>query len=290
MSELAELERQIQSIQQTRQITNAMYLTSSSKMRKAMKLYEDNKSYMTGIYPVLKMLMENEACKNLPVFNEQTERRYGYIVITSDQGLAGSYNTEVLSLAERAMKEKKPALLYSIGNVGDEYFRQKNYEVNRDLKEQFKQITKRGARFAAQTIFDDIAENHITDFYLVYTKMESAFRHEPVIRRLLPVIVEDYEDQSPFLDPQEAENLPSISAVLSHTLDIYLMGRIYHAVVQSYAAEHSVRMRAMESATRNADDMLFLLRKKANQARQEKITQEITEIASGSISIGGGDV
>ena len=287
MSELAELERHIQSIQQTRQITNAMYLTSSSKMRKALKLYEDNKAYMTGIYPVLKLLMQHPACKDLPVFHRQQERKYGYIVITSDQGLAGSYNAEVLALAEEAMRDRKPSLLYVVGNVGDQYFRQKRYNVNPEFKERFRQISKRGARYAAQTLFDEIEDRSITDFYLVYTRMESVFQHKPVVRRLLPLIAEDYEDQRPLLIPEEAELLPSPESVLSHTLNIYLMGRIYHAVVQSYAAEHSVRMRAMESATRNADEMLFLLRKKANQARQEKITQEITEIASGSMAIGG---
>lgn len=278
---MKDIKRRIRSVESTMQITKAMELVASSKLRRAKERLEQARPYFYALQEtVARILRENRFSS---VYTDRrTVKKSLFLVIAGDRGLAGGYNSGVLKLAVTEMEGKNAAVI-TIGKKAQEYFGKRDYEVLAD----YPGIAEHLDIADTHPITDDLLARYrageIDEICLCYTAFVSPMTQEPRMVRLLPV---DPAQAGPGEKRAMAECDPSPEAVLSAIIPEYLGGVLYGAVVESYASEQSARRMAMESASDNAGEMIENLNLSYNRARQAAITQEITEIVAGSGAVG----
>ena len=281
------LKERIESIQDTMKITNAMYLISSSKLRKARKNYQAVSPYFERMQMtmtrVLPHLPEEPVHPFFHTRNPESPRR-AYLVLTADKGMAGSFNQNVLKL----LLEKADAndRFYVIGQVGYRALR-KDPRLVKEFQYGATAPSLQRARDITVDAIDDFKSGKLDEIYLIYTKIQNALTSEPVMERLLPLDREHLQPAPKGLgDPRgEVELVPDAWTVFEQTAPIYMHGMSFGAMTESFCAEQSARMTAMDSATKSANDMIRDLQLEYNRTRQGSITQEITEIIGGASAV-----
>ena len=291
MANIKEIRDRIESVKQTRKITNAMYLISSTKLRKAKKMLTDTEPFFYASRDMIATVV-----KNLPpgvenVFLEtrhdipEKDKKRGYIIITDDKGMVGSYNHNVLRAAEESIASFPGKWkLFVIGEIGKHHFTSLNIDVEEFFSFTPQNPTLHRARKIAAEILDYYYEHKIDEFYIIYTTMKG-MTSEARIEKILPLdIVDELRKEVSEHDGLYEEFLmdPSPSAVLDNIVPNYITGFIYGALVESFCSAHNARMMAMDSANKNADKMIGTLTRNYNSLRQALITQEITEVVSGA--------
>ena len=281
------LKERIESIQDTMKITNAMYLISSSKLRKARKNYQAVSPYFERMQMtmtrVLPHLPEEPVHPFFHTRNPESPRR-AYLVLTADKGMAGSFNQNVLKLLlEKADRNDR---FYVIGQVGYRALR-KDPRLVQEFQYGATAPSLQRARDITVDAIDDFKSGKLDEIYLIYTKIQNALTSEPVMVRLLPLDREHLQPAPKGLgDPKgDVEMFPSAWTVFEQIAPIYMHGMIFGAMTESFCAEQSARMTAMDSATKNANDMIRELQLEYNRTRQGSITQEITEIIGGAAAV-----
>ena len=281
------LKERIESIQDTMKITNAMYLISSSKLRKARKNYQAVSPYFERMQMtmtrVLPHLPEEPVHPFFHTRNPESPRR-AYLVLTADKGMAGSFNQNVLKLLlEKADRNDR---FYVIGQVGYRALR-KDPRLVQEFQYGATAPSLQRARDITVDAIDDFKSGKLDEIYLIYTKIQNALTSEPVMVRLLPLDREHLQPTPKGLgDPRgEVELVPDAWTVFEQTAPIYMHGMIFGAMTESFCAEQSARMTAMDSATKSANDMIRDLQLEYNRTRQGSITQEITEIIGGASAV-----
>ena len=288
MANMKEIYTRIKSVQDIMKITNAMYLISSSKLKKARKKLLDTEPYFNKlqdtIYDILMRAphVEHEFFKRREEIPEE-DRKIGYLVITADKGLAGSYNHKVIKCAEEEMAKSNHNFLFAVGQVGRQYFVHKGVVVDAEFMYTAQNPSLYRAEMITQTMIYLYMNRELDDICIIYSKMVSSLKSEVVCQRLLPLKREWVERRR--INAQYAQFEPSPETVMEHLVPDYLKGLIYGALVESYSSEQNARMIAMQAATESAKDMLKKLNLAYNRARQSTITQEITEIVSGAKSV-----
>ena len=282
------LKERIESIQDTMKITNAMYLISSSKLRKARKNYQAVSPYFERMQMtmtrVLPHLPEEPVHPFFHTRNPESPRR-AYLVLTADKGMAGAFNQNILRFLKEHADENDR--FYVIGQVGYRALYHKDPRLVEEFRYSATAPTLQRARDITMDAIDDFKSGKLDEIYLVYTRIENALTSEPTMVRLLPL---DREHLQPapkgFGDPSgEVELFPDAWTVFEQTAPIYMHGMIFGAMTESYCAEQSARMTAMDSATKSANDMIRDLQLEYNRTRQGSITQEITEIIGGAAAV-----
>ncbi len=296
MPGIHEIRERIKSISDIRKITNAMYLISSSKLKKARKDLDATEPYFNRLLETMSSILAHapKQAKETVFFDERThippeKRKRAILIITADKGMCGSYNHNVLQKAEELMAEGGETYLSIMGQVGRMHFRRKDTpDDHMQIDEDFFYTSQNPAMFRARRIAETFMERfykgEIDDLYVVYTKMTSSIEFEPQVQQLLPLDVSHFvrkNEESRF--PQEAQFYPTLEAVMRHLLPNFMKGLIYGAMVESFCSEQQARMSAMDAATTSASDMLAELSLQYNRARQAAITQEISEVCSGSM-------
>ena len=288
MASLSEIQERINSIKDTMKITNAMYMISSNKMRKAREQLANTEPYFKKLDEIISGVLSHSPQIVHDVFGRhddfkaQEQRRRGFLVITADKGLAGSYNHNVLKLAKAAIREpRKTYELYVVGHVGENHFRTRHYNINETFHYTAQNPTLGRARHIANTLIEQYVENRLDEILIIYTRMISASEMEPVMTRILPLSREDYynDDGAHYAD---IPMFPSPEAVLDSVAPTCVVGYIYSALVEAYCCEQNARVTAMQAATDAGKEMLHDLSIQYNRVRQAKITQEITEVAAGA--------
>lgn len=288
MANAKEIQDRMKSINDTLKITNAMYMISSSKLKKSKKMLSDTEPYFFTLQSEMSRIL-----RHLPDIediyfktNEEKkpeERMVGYIVITADKGLAGSYNHKVLKLAEEHLKAHKNNKLFVLGELGRHYFEQRGIEIDKQFHYTVQNPTLNRARNIAEELLELYRKEELDEVYIIYTSMVNAIQEETQIRQLLPLKKASFNVKLPADIPMEELALkPSPEAVMDRIVPDYVVGFIYGALVESYSCEQNARMMAMEAATKSAKDMLHELDILYNRARQAAITQEITEVIAGA--------
>ena len=289
MANTKEIQDRIKSINDTLKITNAMYMISSSKLKKAKKMLADTEPYFFTLQSEMSRIL-----RHLPDMEDiyfksnedkpMEERKVGYIVITADKGLAGSYNHNVLKLAEEHLLSHPNHELFVLGELGRHYFEQRGIEIEKQFHYTVQNPTLNRARNIAEEIIEMYQEEKLDEVYIIYTTMVNAVQEETQILQLLPLKKADFKvGQIPADIYQEEIVLsPSADVLLDTMIPNYLTGVIYGCLVEAYASENSARMTAMQSSTDSAKAMLKDLSIQYNRARQAAITQEITEVISGA--------
>jgi len=288
MPNTKEIKNRIGSVQNTQKITNAMYLISSTKMRKAKEELERTRPYFEMQEYEIRRIFQTEIDITSHYFYPKTGRKpaetYAYLVITADKGLAGAYNHNVIKLAEEEMAKHKHIKLYVVGEYGRRYFKKKDYAMEQTFLYTAQNPSFSRAREISSILLEEYDNRGIDEIRVIYSDMESEFLTTVKMMRLLPF------DRKEFWTKQSEKNekdihyefSPSVNEVLNHVIPGYLAGCIFGALVDSFSAEQNARMTAMNSANKNAEALLDELRIEYNRVRQAAITQEITEVAAGA--------
>lgn len=294
MANTREIQNRMKSIQDTMKITNAMYMISSNKLRKARKNLEETESYFYTLQSMIARILRHLPQTDIKEYNQYFDHReqkdlkdrvHGLIVITADKGLAGSYNHNVLKMAQDQMDWGGSFKLFVVGELGRQYFAARGIPVAEQFQYTAQNPTLHRARIISETILEQFRAGELDDVHLIYTVMKNGVTTETQMLHLLPLAAEDYmpeEMQHAGLGKEELVMKPSPQAVLDNIVPDSVMGYIYGALVESFCSEQNARMMAMEAANKNAAAMIHELSIQYNRVRQAIITQEITEVIAGA--------
>ncbi len=288
MANTKEIKNRIGSVRNTQKITNAMYLISSTKMRKAKEELDRTRPYFELQEHEIRRIFQTEIDITSRYFYPKTGRKpaetYAYLIITADKGLAGAYNQNVIKLAEEEMAKHKKTKLYVVGEYGRRYFTRRKYELEQSFLYTAQNPSFSRAREISSILLEKYDNKEIDEIRIIYSDMESEFSTVVKMMRLLPF------DRREFWTKQEEKNekdvhydfYPNVNEVINRVIPGYVAGCIYGALVDSFSAEQNARMTAMDSANKNAEELLADLQVQYNRVRQAAITQEITEVAAGA--------
>ncbi|MCI5948027.1 MAG: ATP synthase F1 subunit gamma [Oscillospiraceae bacterium] len=283
MNNTNEIKQRLKAVSETRQITNAMYLLSSSRMKKAMQNIDFNLFYMKRLRATIKDILSKAKRNNIhdKFIDDNGSGSAVFVVITSDKGLCGGYNSAVIHEALSKMKDYDEPLVISLGLMGDRLLKNAGITPEFSWYGASQHPTLNLAEQVANKLIELYLTNDYHEVYIVYTEFVNSSVQTPKCVRLLPLLRRDYTDVSYEYNYQaQAIYEPSIEKVFEHLVYQYITGFMYDVFMQSSASENIARMTAMQNATRNADEMTAALSAQLNAARQLQITNEITEIAA----------
>ena len=285
---MRDIKRRRISVQSTQQITKAMKLVSTVKLQKARNHAEESKPYFDGMYATMTSLLAKAGNINHPYLKSDDTKKKAVVVVTSNRGLAGGYNSNVVKMVtETEAFTKDNVRIYAIGGKGLELMKHKGYEIVADYSEVIEEPSYDDARSITKRLLTDFENGEIGEIYLVYTFFKNTVSHIPKLIKVLPAeMTEDTgaEDAKAQLTPMNFE--PEAEEAISLLVPKYISSILYGAFVEAVASENGARMQAMDSATSNAEEMIDDLELKYNRARQGAITQELTEIIAGAEAIG----
>jgi F-type H+-transporting ATPase subunit gamma len=280
---LKALRRRIASIRSTQQITRAMKMVAAARLRRAQERIIEARPYADKMREVLQSLSLRAAPEAHPLLVRREMKRVELLAITTDRGLCGSFNQNVLRRVERFIRENRSTYteisLTIMGRKGLDYFRRRHASLIRDYVDQFRAIDYQVAATIGKDLVEDYTNEAVDGVFLVYNEFHSPLVQRVVLRDLLPI--EPLEVESDYY-PVEYIYEPSAEAILSELLPRYVEVQIYRALLESVAGEHGARMTAMDAATDNAQEMIEKLTLMYNKARQSAITKEMLEIVGGA--------
>jgi len=297
MSNLRDVRLRMRAIEQTLQVTKAMNLISTAKLRKGRKMLADTVPYFSRIQKAMFDILSSEKNINSEFFKKRDGASKppstAIIVITSDKGLAGGYNANIYRhVDELCKKVQNPVLILIGGNVGYRYFCHSPYVILENFSFHPQIPTVEHAGEVSEYVVSQLLWGIFDSVHIVYTNMFSMVKLLPVDHQIIPLVKEKIQDDIFEIGGVKRvdlkfEFLPSIEAVFDTLVPQYIKGVIYGAMVEAYASEQSARMKAMDEASKSAEDMLASLRISYNRARQAGITQEMAEITGGSTALAG---
>ena len=294
MPSTKEIKNRIKSVGDTQKITNAMYLISSTKMRRARREAEETRPYFALLRKEIRRMFAIEdnitsRYYDSGIDESVTGGRNGILVITGDKGLAGAYNQNVLKETLALMNKSDEYRLYIVGDFGWRFFRTRGTQVCEDFTHSMNQPSLAMARDITRELLDDFDEGLFDRLYVCYTEFSGGMSAgNAMYDRLIPFDKDDFVPEGEESDKNAStvfEYEPDVKTVLERIIQSYLVGYVYSALVNSYSSEQSARMMAMDSANDNASELLDQLKLEFNHLRQNAITQEITEISSGARSL-----
>lgn len=287
MASMRDIKRRKSSIQSTQQITKAMKLVSTVKLQRARASAERSQAYFKSMYDTVNNILSRVGHVEHKYLKPAESHKKAVIVITSNRGLAGGYNTNVTKLITRNEDfTKDNTLIYAVGNKGREILQRNGYEIKEVLPEIIEEPTYADAMLLAGRLLQSFEEGEIGEIYLAYTSFKNTVSHIPTLLKLLPVQY-DAEEEIEVSDQQALMNFePEDVEALDMIIPKYVASLIYGGMVDAVASENGARMQAMDNATSNAEEMISDLALKYNRARQSSITQELTEIIAGAEALG----
>lgn len=279
---MKDVKRRIKSVESTRQITKAMELVASSKLRRAKDRAEASQPFFNTLYETMCDISNDRTLKSF--FTAKQFRRTNLlVVIAGDRGLAGGFNHNVLKLAKARAAELEASgnkvKIMAIGKKSLEFFEKRGYNIVKSYSQIFDNVPSEILDEISSFIISQMKMNEIGSVELIYTTFVSTLAQEPLHVKVLPIDTLTNQAGAKSLTIYE----PSAESVFESLIPLYLKGIFHGAIVDSYASELAARRNAMESASDNADDMIDRLSLLYNRARQAQITQELTEIVSGSM-------
>jgi F-type H+-transporting ATPase subunit gamma len=289
--QIRQLRRRIRSVKSTQKITRAMEMIAASLISKAQRRVNEARPYAEQIHEVIKGLaVSNEVADHPLLAPHETVTTVGIVVITSDRGLAGAYNANVLKRAERLIREEEQAghavRLYLVGRKGEGYFKFRGRTGERKWQGISDQPAYVDAQSVASAVMGGYAAEDLDRVWLVYTDFKSSLTQVPATMQLLPVDRSEFEGGDEL--PPDFIFEPGPAEILDLLVPRYVEAKVFAGMLESAASEHASRQRAMKSATDNADDVITSLSRVMNQARQDQITTEISEIVGGAEALSKG--
>ncbi len=295
---LRDIRKRIASVRSTQQITKAMKMVATAKLRRAQESILAVRPYATKMFEVLSSLAERTTAEAHPLLASREPKRVEVVVFTSDRGLCGAFNMNLIQRAERFLTEEKgkeEIALSFFGRKGRDYFRKRKVEIRREYVNFFGKVDFLLASRIGQELVKDYVENRVDRIYLLFSEFRSAMQQRVILKKILPVASAGSEEGKE-TEGQEAgkptEKIlsraveyiyePSEGEILDRLLPMYVDVQVYQSLLESVASEYGARMTAMENATNNAAEMIDKLTLIYNKARQAAITKELIEIVSGA--------
>ncbi len=289
--QLKEVRNRIKSVQSTQQITKAMKMVSAAKLRRAQDSIVQMRPYAKKLQELLSNIVSSESEGGNPLAAERPVEKVLLIVITSDRGLAGAYNANVIKLAKQTIREKYSAqfakghvTIWSIGKKGYEHFVKNNYKVTDTHKDIFLNLTFENVQAASQAAVKAFRDKEFDAVEIVYSEFKNAATQRFVTEQFLPIPKSESAGsgvKADFIfDPNKEELIAELMPKILNT-------QLFKAVLDANASEHGARMTAMDKASENANELLRSLKISYNRARQAAITTELTEIVSGAAALQG---
>mgnify|MGYP004505579785 FL=1 len=289
MANTREIKLRIKGVNETKKITKAMKLIAAVKLRKARAMHDSTLPFFKHIQETMVDILERVPDMEVEYFDRREDkenRKIAYLVITSDSGLTGGYNINMIKYAEASIKNKENDIVFAIGNTGKNALKSKGFNVRTEFGCDDYNIDTKTAGEIATYMLKLFREGEIDEVVLLYTEMESAMKLQPHAIRLLPLEQQDFErKEGENKLNEELEFEPSPKEVFDVLTNKYMKGVMYGGMVEAFVSENLSRMNAMDSATSNAEKLVDKLTLNYNRARQAAITQEISEIISGANNV-----
>ncbi len=282
MAGTREIKNRIKSVQSTHQITKAMEIVSTTKFKKFSTVVAQSKPYSESITNILQNIASGIKSEKHPLFDGRNEvKKIGIVVMTSDRGLAGSFNSNTLKRLEKLIEENsgKDISIIAIGRKARDYCLKRNYNLKSEYTQLIPETMFSSAKEISKNIVKCYYDNIFDEVYVIYNKFVSALASDLTVKKLIPIErVEGTTNKSYIFEPSPED-------ILSSLLPKYLNIELYKALLDNTASEHSARKNAMKTATDNAEEMIKGLTLEYNRRRQTSITQEITEIVGGASAL-----
>ncbi len=291
MASMRDIKRRKESITSTSQITKAMKLVSTVKFQKAKDHAEETKPYFQKMYETVSHMLASVGDQRSHPLLRKVEKdgpiKKGVILITSNRGLAGGYNSNIVKLVTRGDFDKEQTVIYPVGTKGLDAMKRLGYHCEGDYSEVINKPMFCDAVSLGKTVMTALEQGDIDEVYLAYTVFKNSVTQIPTLMKILPV---DPEQAKP--EEEETKNAkvlmnyePGEEETLGYIIPLYMNSLIFGAMAEAVASENGARMQAMDSATSNAEEMIETLGLQYNRARQAAITQELTEIVAGASAI-----
>jgi F-type H+-transporting ATPase subunit gamma len=286
-AQLRIVRRRIRSVQSTKKITRAMELIASSRIVRAQQRVEASRPYAIQLTKAMEDLARQTGSIQHPLLEDREQpSKAGIVVMTSDRGLAGAYNANVLKVAEGLIRDARgrglEPVVYVIGKKGIGYFRFRGVPM-RQTWQGFSEVPPyEEAERIGRRLIRDFADEEIDELHAAYTDFRSAFTLRATSQRFLPIAPEEVRGTALGVVHPEYLFEPEPEQILDHLLPQYVVTKIYAGLLESAASENAARRRAMKAATDNAEELIKVLTRQANRARQDEITTEIMEIVGGA--------
>ncbi len=281
MASLRDIKRRIKSVKNTQQITRAMKLVSAAKMKRAQDAILAARPYAIKMMDVMSSLACRVDTAAHPLLSRREEKKTMLVVITSDKGLCGGFNGNIIRRTLRVIEDKgmDNISLVVVGKKGRDYFKAKRYGISKEYVDFFRVFSYQRASLIVKDIIDGYTSKEVDSVYVIYNEFKSVIQQKVVAESLLPIpnlVCKVGEEPPDYLYE------PSAEVILDDLLKKYVEIEVYRALLESISSEHGARMTAMDSATRNASEMINRLTLTYNRARQAAITKELIEIVSGA--------
>jgi F-type H+-transporting ATPase subunit gamma len=285
VADLRDIKRRITTVENTQKITSAMKMVSAAKLRRAQRAVEAARPYATHMRATLEAVAASETdAENRLLLEHASVRRLGVVVITSDRGLAGAFNNQVNKLADALLAKREGDLeglsLVLLGRKAGDFFKRRRSSDITLAETVGTQITYAQAAAIARQLAVAYENEELDEVVIVFNEFVSAMSQRPVVKQLLPIAAgsaaEEVAEVAPYTIEPDAQRL--LGTLAPKTLEV----SIFQALLENQAGEHAARMTAMESATRNTEELIESLTLQFNRARQAAITKELMEIVSGA--------
>ena len=289
MAGTKEIKTRIESVQETKKITNAMYLIASTKLQRARQELDNTRPYFEALRGEIKRIFRTVKDVDSRYFyppegEPPLEGTYGCLVITADKGLAGAYNQNAIKEALKLLEQHPDTKLFVVGEYGRRFFASRGIPIEHSFLYTAQNPTMARAREISALLLDGFDKGELKKIFVIYTDMAGAMSFQARATRVLPFHRTYFADtaatERAVMEPFEF--LPDVRAVLNNMIPSYVSGFIYSALIDSFCCEQNARMTAMDSANRNAENLLGELSLQYNRVRQAAITQSITEVSAGA--------
>ena len=284
MASMRDIKRRKGSIQSTQQITKAMKLVSTVKLQRAKQNAEKSQTYFHCMYNTVHSILRRTQNLEHKYLKSGESGKKAVIVITSNRGLAGGYNSNVIKLITQGELANEDLAIYAIGKKGKDALA-KNYEIRADYSDVIEDPVYAEAMKISKEVLTAFESGEVSEIYLAYTGFKNTVVHIPTLLKLLPVEVSGEEETAQEDDHVMMNFEPEDEEALNLLIPKYITSLIYGGMIEAIASENGARMQAMDTATSNAEEMIEDLTLLYNRARQGSITQELTEIIAGANAI-----
>ena len=290
MATIRQVRQRIKVAKNIQQITKAMKMVAAARLKRAQDRVTAARPYAATMRDMMTSLANGVGgAVQHPLLAARPPRNIGFLIITSDRGLAGSYNSAMLRRASELLKEydKDRVKLYLVGRKGIQFFRRRGFNVVQEFSINNTGVTLSEARDITRAVRTAFETEEIDKLTLMYTRFYTAITQKPADIQLLPIQTPEAEDSPETAPSEEYIFEPDAATLLQALLPRYIEGQVYQALLESNASEHGARMTSMSSATDNAGKMITTLTLQLNRARQAGITREISEIVGGAEALKG---
>ena len=280
MANLKDIQQRIKSVGSIQKVTKAMKMVAAAKVKRAQERMEISRPYSKNVQDLICRILPEISSSNIDLIEKRDVKKKGFIVITSDRGFAGSFNSSVIRLAEKEVEKfgKDNVQLFCLGKKASEHFSRRNYNIKESFYDFWKDMNFDTASDIAEAIIDSFTNKEVDEIYVIYNRFRNLASQDLMIEKVLPIdFTENYNVKNYNYDYE-----PSRESTVNILLPKHLKVQMWQQMLESYSSEEAARMIAMDNATENAKEIIKELKLEFNKARQAAITTEMLEIVGGA--------